>query len=93
MDFSDHDIDEILSDDWSRAHISDKAIVYKDIVYMTTSEHEEFKNTKLFNWYHCEPVQGDKGDIKQKENPAMIYVEDAEEISSMLAIGDEYFEE
>ena len=33
MDFSDHDIDEILVDDWSRAHISDKAIVYKEIIY------------------------------------------------------------
>ena len=38
MDFSHHKMDEILSDDWSRAHISDKAIVYKDIVYMTNSD-------------------------------------------------------
>ena len=43
MDFSDHDIDEILVDDWSRAHISDKAIVYKEIIYQISNDRENYK--------------------------------------------------
>ena len=34
IDFSDHCLDEIINDDWGRAHINAKAIIYKEIVYL-----------------------------------------------------------
>ena len=35
IDFSEHDLKEIVDDDWGRAHISRKAIIYKDIIYLS----------------------------------------------------------
>ena len=34
IDFSDHCLKEIIDDDWGRAHINAKAIIYKEIVYL-----------------------------------------------------------
>ena len=38
IDFSGHDLKEIIDDDWGRAHINTKAIIYKDIVYLGPSQ-------------------------------------------------------
>lgn len=51
IDFSDHDLTEIIDDDWGRAHINTKAIIYKEIVYMKQSELISGKSVaKKFDW-------------------------------------------
>ena len=44
IDFSAHDLDEIIIDDWSRAVINHRAIVYKDIVYQVASDYDDNEN-------------------------------------------------
>ena len=54
VDYSSHDLDELIIDDWSRAHINSRAIVYKDVVYQVAFDHfvqENMATQKLFNWY------------------------------------------
>ena len=44
IDYSAHDLDELIIDDWSRAHINSRAIVYKDIVYQVALDHADQEN-------------------------------------------------
>ena len=51
IDFSDHDLKEIIDDDWGRAHINTKALIYKETVYLAPSEFANGKTSiKRFNW-------------------------------------------
>ena len=40
-DYSDHNLIDVIDDDWSRVFIDDKVIIYKTKIYPITSEHVE----------------------------------------------------
>ena len=67
-------------------------------MYQVASDYDDVKNQaakKLFNWYQCKPVHDEFNEDKKEKNNdplPMIYVEDPEEISTMLAVGDQYIE-
>ena len=51
IDFSEHDLTSLIDDDWSRACINPKAVIYKEIVYLKQSELIGGKSVaKKFDW-------------------------------------------
>ena len=39
FDYSDHNLQSLIDDDWSKAYIDDKVIIYKDKMFPITNEH------------------------------------------------------
>ena len=87
IDFSEHNLKEIIDDDWGRAHINNKAIIYKETVYLRQSEFT--KNTiKTFNWSLLTPYLYDSMPNSNDEVHPLVYVEGINHVSAMLAIGN-----
>ena len=92
IDFSEHDLTSLIDDDWSRACINPKAVIYKEIVYQCPSSHELKEYPKKFAWLTENLKQ--KDDVKLYagvDDPfPMIHVENADDMSLMMAVGDQY---
>ena len=94
IDFSDHDLEDIIADDWGRAHINKKGIIYKEIIYLRNQVFSDGTRSKVkkFNWHQLKPIVQEHFEIqKTSDDPGpLIYVESTNNISAMLAIEDTY---
>ena len=83
FDYSDHNLIDVIDDDWSRTYIDEKVIIYKNKIYPITNESIEGKyKPKTFTFH-----QKSKACKKEKEEIDYNSVVNVNKIAASLAIG------
>ena len=83
FDYSDHNLIDVIDDDWSRTYIDEKVIIYKNKIYPITNESIEGKyKPKTFTFHK-------KSNTCKKEKEEIDYnsVANVNKIAASLAIG------